>query len=425
MIVTILAFVLVFGTIVFVHEFGHYTLAKRSGILVREFAIGMGPKLFSYRKSGTTYTLRILPLGGYVRMAGLEEDSEELKKGMVVSLILGENGKVSKINTSQKVSLMGGIGLELADWDLVDELYISGYENGNEDELKRYEVDHDALLVEHDGTEVQIAPKDVQFQSAPLISRMLTNFAGPFNNFILAIVAFALVAVLQGGVKTMTNTIASVQPNSVAHQAGIKVGDQLVEVAGVKTNDWTKLAQTISERPGKKTTVVVKRQSTRLKFELTPKATQVNGQKVGLIGITSKLTVNRSPLAIIGYGFKESWQVTIQVLAALKNMVTKGFNLDQLGGPVAMYSFTSQAAHYGLASVIMLLGLLSINLGIFNLLPIPALDGGKILLNIIEAIRGKPLDPNKEMIVTVAGFAFLLILMVLVTWNDIARYFLH
>ena len=211
----------------------------------------------------------------------------------------------------------------------------------------------------------------------------------------------------------------------MAHQAGIKAGDQLVEVAGVKTSDWTKLAQTISERPGKKTTVVVKRQSTRLKFELTPKATQVNGQKVGLIGITSKRTVNRSPLAIIGYGFKESWQVTIQVLAALKNMVTKGFNLNQLGGPVAMYSFTSQAAHYGLASVIMLLGLLSINLGIFNLLPIPALDGGKILLNIIEAIRGKPLDPNKEMIVTVAGFAFLLILMVLVTWNDIARYFLH
>lgn len=425
MVITILAFVLVFGTIVFVHEFGHYTMAKRSGILVREFSIGMGPKLFAYRKQGTTYTIRILPLGGYVRMAGLEEDADELKKGMVLSLLLGADGKVTKINTSQKVSLMGGLGLELVDWDLVDNLFISGYENGNENELKRYEVSHDALIVEGDGTEVQIAPRDVQFQSASLINRMLTNFAGPFNNFILAIIAFAVVALLQGGVKTTTNTIASVQPNSVAQKAGIKAGDKLIQAQATKSSDWNSLAQVISSRPKKQTKLVLQRGAKKLTVVVKPQAKKVNGQVVGLIGITSKIKSDNRPLAIVTYGFKEAWVVTSQVLVALKNMVTKGFNINQLGGPVAMYSFTSQATHYGLASVIMLLGLLSINLGIFNLLPIPALDGGKILLNIIEAIRGKPLDPNKEMVVTLIGVAFLLILMVLVTWNDISRYFLH
>ena len=425
MVITILAFVLVFGTIVFVHEFGHYTMAKRSGILVREFSIGMGPKLFAYHKQGTTYTIRILPLGGYVRMAGLEEDADELKKGMALSLLLGADGKVTKINTSQKVSLMGGLGLELVDWDLVDNLFISGYENGNENELKRYEVSHDALIVEGDGTEVQIAPRDVQFQSASLINRMLTNFAGPFNNFILAIIAFAVVALLQGGVKTTTNTIASVQPNSVAQKAGIKAGDKLIQAQATKSSDWNSLAEVISSRPKKQTKLVLQRGAKKLTVVVKPQAKKVNGQVVGLIGITSQVKSDNRPLAIVTYGFKEAWVVTSQVLVALKNMVTKGFNINQLGGPVAMYSFTSQAAHYGLTSVIMLLGLLSINLGIFNLLPIPALDGGKILLNIIEAIRGKPLDPNKEMVVTLIGVAFLLILMVLVTWNDISRYFLH
>lgn len=118
MITTIITFIIIFGILVFVHEFGHYYFAKRAGILVREFAIGMGPKLFAYRKNGTTYTWRILPLGGYVSMAGLEDDTEELKKGMPVSLITDENGVVQKINTSKKLTLVEGIPLELTDWDL-------------------------------------------------------------------------------------------------------------------------------------------------------------------------------------------------------------------------------------------------------------------------------------------------------------------
>ncbi|MCT3570342.1 metalloprotease RseP, partial [Levilactobacillus brevis] len=187
MITTIITFIIVFGILVIVHEFGHFYFAKRGGILVREFSIGMGPKLVYHRgKDGTTYTLRLLPVGGYVRMAGAEDDEEELKPGTPVSLYVGADEKVERINTSKKSTLFNGIPLEVTATDLEDELWIEGYENGDESAIKRYAVAHDATVIESDGTELQIAPKDVQFQSASLGRRLMTNFAGPMNNILLA-----------------------------------------------------------------------------------------------------------------------------------------------------------------------------------------------------------------------------------------------
>lgn len=422
MITTIITFIIVFGILVFVHEFGHYYFAKRAGILVREFAIGMGPKLFAYRKNGTTYTWRILPLGGYVSMAGLEDDTEELKKGMPVSLITDENGVVKKINTSKKITLVEGIPLELTDWDLTDGLWVEGYENGTEDEIKRFKVDHDALIIGKDGVELQIAPRDVRFQSASLVDRMLTNFAGPLNNFLLAIVAFGLVAFLQGGVPVTTNTIAQVQTDSVAQKAGLKANDRIIAIDGDKTPTWDDVAQHIRTADGKELVLTVKRADKKQNIKVTPVQKNVNGQKVAQIGIIAKGKMDRSIKAKLTYGFTQTWYVIKQLGNALVSML-HGFSLNDLGGPVAMFSLTSQAKENGLISVVTLTALLSVNLGIINLLPIPALDGGKLLLNIIEAIRRKPLDPEKEIIITMIGFGFLMILMLLVTWNDIQRYF--
>lgn len=422
MITTIITFIIVFGILVFVHEFGHYYFAKRAGILVREFAIGMGPKLFAYRKNGTTYTWRILPLGGYVSMAGLEDDTEELKKGMPVSLITDENGVVQKINTSKKLTLVEGIPLELTDWDLTDGLWVEGYENGTEDEIKRFKVDHDALIIGKDGIELQIAPRDVRFQSASLVDRMLTNFAGPLNNFLLAIVAFGLVAFLQGGVPVTTNTIAQVQTDSVAQKAGLKANDTIIAIDGAKTPTWDDVAQHIRSADGKELVLTVKRADKKQNIKVTPVQKNVNGQKVAQIGIIAKGKMDRSIKAKLTYGFTQTWYVIKQLGNALVSML-HGFSLNDLGGPVAMFSLTSQAKENGLISVVTLTALLSVNLGIINLLPIPALDGGKLLLNIIEAIRRKPLDPEKEIIITMIGFGFLMILMLLVTWNDIQRYF--
>ena len=187
MIVTIITFILVFGILVLVHEYGHYYFAKRAGILVREFSIGMGPKIWWARKNGTTYTVRLLPVGGYVRLAGSDdEDEDELRPGTPVTLQLNQDDQVVTINASSKATLFQGIPMQLVASDLVDGLWVKGYVNGDESELKTYPVNHDATVVEHDGTVVQIAPRDVQFRSASLPARMMTNFAGPMNNFIAA-----------------------------------------------------------------------------------------------------------------------------------------------------------------------------------------------------------------------------------------------
>lgn len=156
---------------------------------------------------------------------------------------------------------------------------------------------------------------------------------------------------------------------------------------------------------------------------MIPKSQNQNGKKVGLIGIEAKTKVDSSFRAIATYGFIKTWTTMLALFSAIGGMFTHGFSLNDLGGPVAIYSYTSEAAQYGLTSVIGLLAFLSINLGIVNLFPIPALDGGKIILNIIEAIRKKPLSPEKEGMITLIGFGFLMLLMVLVTWNDINRYF--
>ena len=425
MIVTIIAFVIVFGVLVFVHEFGHFYAAKKSGILVREFSIGMGPKLFAYHKNGTTYTWRLLPLGGYVRMAGLEDDDESLKKGSPVTLLINKQDQVTKINTSQRKMLKGGLPLVVTDWDLQKGMWIEGYENGDESQVKRFNVKRDAMIIEEDGTEIQVAPLDVQYQSVSVPKRIFTNFAGPFNNFVLAIIAFGLVAMLQGGVQipTNSNVIGMVQKGSVAAKAGLKAGDQIVAINGHQVSNWQDLVNDLGDRGGKKTTLKIKQAKQTKEIQLTPKTVKQNGQKTGQIGITEKIKNDHSVGAILAFGFTQTWNIIMLVFSAIGHMVTHGFSLNDLGGPVAMYSMTAQAAHHGAITVINLMGLLSVNLGIMNLLPIPALDGGKILLNIIEGIRKKPMDPNKEVVITMIGFAFLMILMILVTWNDIRRYF--
>ena len=202
----ILTFIIVFGILVVVHEFGHLYFAKKSGILVREFSIGMGPRIFSHiDKEGTAYTIRILPLGGYVRMAGWGEDTTDIKTGTPASLTLNADGVVTRINLSQKQLDRTALPMNVTSYDLEDKLEITGLVL---DETKTYAVDHDATIVEEDGTEIRIAPLDVQYQNATVWGRLITNFAGPLNNFILGTIAFIVLVFMLGGVpNTASNVI--------------------------------------------------------------------------------------------------------------------------------------------------------------------------------------------------------------------------
>lgn len=419
---TVITFLIVFGVLVIVHEFGHFFFAKRAGILVREFAIGMGPKIYAHMgKDGTTYTLRLLPIGGYVRMAGLEDEETELSPGMPMSLELDEEGHVQRINVSKKVQLPNSIPLELIAADLVDDLTIKGYENGDESQEVEYPVNHNATVIEENGTEVRIAPRDVQFQSAKIGARILTNFAGPMNNFILTVVLFIALAFMTGGVPVYdTNQIGPVEAGSPAAEAGLKENDRIVQINDKKVSSWEDLTTEIQKNPGKEVTVIANENGQEKTLSLTPETSKVNGEKIGKIGISAYMKTGFVD-KVLG-GITQSWNVVTQIFQALGSLFT-GFSLNKLGGPVMMYQLSSQAASQGVRTVISLMAFLSVNLGIVNLLPIPAFDGGKILLNIIEALRGKPMDPEKEGLITMAGFVFIMVLMILVTWNDISRFF--
>ncbi|AUC24383.1 RIP metalloprotease RseP [Streptococcus uberis] len=415
----LITFIIVFGILVIVHEFGHFYFAKKSGILVREFAIGMGPKLYSHvDKEGTLYTIRSLPLGGYVRMAGWGDDSTEIKTGTPASLSLDASGKVTRINLSQNRLDPNSLPMHVTAYDLEDKLTITGLVL---EETKEFDVAHDATIVEEDGTEVRIAPLDVQYQNASIWGRLITNFAGPMNNFILGLLVFIFLVFLQGGALDTNSNHIKVVDNGAAAKAGIKSNDQILQIENIPVSNWQELTGAVASstkdfKEGQSLTVKVKSQGKVKELSLKP-------QKVGgkfAIGVQCRLKTGFKD-KLLG-GFEMAINGALLIITALKNLMT-GFSLDKLGGPVAMYQMSSQAAASGIETVLSMMAMLSINLGIFNLIPIPALDGGKILMNLIEAIRRKPLKRETETYITFVGVVIMLVLMVAVTWNDIMRAF--
>ncbi len=308
--------------------------------------------------------------------------------------------------------LEGGIPVQVSGSDLIKKLIITGYVNGDESEEVTYHVDHDATIIESDGTEIEIAPEDVQFQSVSIWRRMLVNFAGPMNNFLLAIVAFFALALAMGTPST-SNQIGSVQTGSPAAAAGIRANDHIVAVNGTATATFADLQTQIGKHKNSTMTVKVDRSGKTKTLRVTPQS--------GMIGITS--ATSHGLLNAVKYGFTEPWSIAVQIFDALKSLFTGGFSLNKLAGPVGIYKMTSQAAQGGLYNIIWFLASLSLNLGIMNLLPIPMLDGGKLVLNILELIRRKPLPAEKEGMVTLVGAALVFALMIAVTINDILRIF--
>ncbi|MBG9985294.1 RIP metalloprotease RseP [Facklamia sp. DSM 111018] len=421
MVKTILVFLVIFSIIVVIHEFGHFYWAKKAGILVREFSLGMGPKLFAKQaKDGTTYTVRMLPLGGYVRLAGLGEE-EMIQPGQSVGIILNEQDKVVKVNTSEKQAQLEELPIQIDHVDLVDEMKISGYVTG-QDERKDFEVDRQAEIIEPDGTIVRVAPKESRYESVSVFNKILTNFGGPLNNFILSILAFTIVGFMLPNVPNYSNEIGEVIENSSAEEAGLLAGDRILSIEGISTKNWNELTAEIAKYPDKSVEIEVERDNKQMTVPAKVSSSEMeNGQKVASLGITIKKST--AVLDRILFGFTATWNVVMMVLGALSTIFTRGFDLNMFGGPVAMAQATSQVANEQLVDIIWFLASLSTNLGIINLLPIPALDGGKIVMNLVELLRGKPLSQEKEGLITLVGVVLLLVLMVAVTWNDIMRAF--
>jgi len=406
--------VLVFFVLVTIHEFGHFFFARRAGILVREFAIGFGPKLFSIKRGETRYTLRLLPAGGFVRMAGEDPEVVEVQPGQTIGVRI-RDGQVVRLfldRLDERTNIVRG---EVKAIDLERELFVTLDVDG---EVERYDVHPQALVIAR-GQETQIAPIDRQFGSVSTGKRAMAIFAGPMMNFLLAFVLF-IVYIQMSGVPVENSSkvlVSGTEQGMPAAKAGLHKGDWIKSVDGEAVGgDSSRLVGKIQASAGKPMKWVVERGGRELTVTVTPDAA------TGKVGLYLSPEMRRP-------GFAETFRfagtsmvdTTKSIFEGFRKLIFGQFKLDDLGGPVRTAQVTGEIAKQGLPQLTFWASILSLYLGIFNLLPIPALDGSRLIFIGLEAVRGRPVDPNRESMVHFIGFAMLMLLMVVVTYNDILR----
>ncbi|MGG4034524.1 RIP metalloprotease RseP [Paenibacillus cisolokensis] len=410
--------VFVFFLIVTVHEWGHYFFAKRAGILVREFAIGFGPKLFSIKRGETRYTLRLIPAGGFVRMAGEDPEIVDVKPGQTIAVRVAGD-RVTRIYLDRLDERTNVIRGEVEAIDLERRLSVSLNVEG---ESERYDIHPQAVMIAK-GRETQIAPLDRQFGSKTVGQRALAIFAGPAMNFILAFVLFGAYIQMAGipvepPDRLLVNEVLEGMP---AAKADLRKGDVIDSINGEKIGaDFDKMIGMIGESAGKPLVMTVIRDGKPVDIKLTPVLDPESG--VGKVGLTAAYPTRQAGFGetIVRSGVLMK-DMTVSIFEGFKKLIFGEFKLDDLGGPVRTAEVTSQIAMRGITQLTSWAALLSLYLGIFNLLPIPALDGSRLVFLGLEALRGRPVDPNRESMVHFIGFAMLMLLMLAVTYNDILR----
>jgi regulator of sigma E protease len=376
--------------------------------------------VFSHKKGETVYTIRLLPIGGYVRMAGEDPEMVEIKPGYRIGLLFDENNLVNKIILNNKEKFPNCRIVEVEQADIEKDLFIKGYPEDEEENLQTFHISPTAVTIDK-GVQSQIAPVDRQFGSKTLGQRAMAIFAGPMMNFVLAFVVFIIIALLQG-VPTNEPKLGVITPDGAAKSAGLKQGDIVQSISGSEISSWSDVVDVIRHNPNKKLDFSIDRNGKSLEIPVTPIEKEVDGKKMGIVGVYSP--VEKSPLQAISSGAKETVFWTKQIFVMFEKLVTGQFSINMLSGPVGIYVSTDTVAKSGIYYLMKWGAILSINLGIMNLLPIPALDGGRLMFFAVEAVRGKPIDRQKEGMVHFIGFALLMLLMLIVTWNDIQRFFL-
>lgn len=333
---TIVYSIIVLGILIFVHEFGHFIVAKLSGVKVLEFALGFGPKLIGFKRGETDYSLRVIPLGGFCRMLG--EDPDEV----------GQEGS---------------------------------------------------------------------FTNASPLNRIGIIAAGPIMNFLLAIFLFFLVYSMVGIPNPVENEIGDVLPGSEAEEAGIEAGDKIVEINSEEVASWEKIVNTINQHPEEEIELTLEREGERISVGVVPQEDPETG--VGQIGITN--LVDAGIFTALYEGTRQTIWFTGMIFISLVEMLTGQMEPD-VAGPVGIVHMIGEVARMGLVNLATFGAFLSINLGLLNLLPIPALDGSRLMFIIVEIIRGRPVDPVKEGFVHFIGFALLIMLIILISYQDLLRF---
>ncbi len=343
MFLSMVAFLFVFTIIALAHEVGHLIWAKRAGIRVFEFGIGFGPRLFAIEKSRTTYSLNLIPVLAFVRIAGEGEDKEDLS-----------------------------------------------------------------------------CPENEKYTSKTPLQKFKALAAGPLMNIATALFILILLFLFAGIPSGVSSEIGAINRNSPAEAAGLKVGDRLLAINGVAYPKMEGAIEFIHKSAAKPLTLTVERRGKKLHLRATP---QLNKKlKVALLGFTPKPIYKRvNPFLAVYHGLAQTTSMILLTLLVLGQLIAGRLSVVDLAGPIGIAQISGRYAQSGLVSLIWFTAFISVNIGVLNLLPIPALDGGRIVFVILEWIRRKPIDPKLEVKVNQWGLAALLGLMALVSVNDILR----
>lgn len=375
-----LAPVLVFGLVIFVHELGHFIAAKLMGVYAPRFSVGFGPALLKKRFGETEYILAALPLGGYVRMASREDEATAFLEG-------GAENSATEATASK-----------------------DGF-------------DPEAMI--------PFGPKPIPesrwFESKPLIGRLFIMVAGVTMNAVLAFVIYTGLLVHSGS-PTPIPVAALVTPGEPAALAGIQAGDSIVSIDGVPLRNWDVLLDRIGASPGVTLHLGIVRDGQRVTADVTPAAKVVPDSRTGIkkrlgrIGMVADQAF--SPISFPA-ALGEAGQLTVSnggaIFLTLRALFTRGVGISELGGPIAIAQISVQAARGGFENLLALIALISINLAVLNLLPIPILDGGQIVLNIAESVKGSAFSAQTRERILKGGLLVIALLFVTVMFNDIAR----
>ena len=338
---SIITTLIIIAVLILVHEWGHFITARRIGIPVHEFSLGFGYRLFHIKKNGVEYSIRLIPLGGYVRMAGEEPGDMENPEG---------------------------------------------------------------------------------FNNRKPWEKMLVAVAGPFMNFVAALVIFIYIFSFIG-IPIVSNeaVIGKIIKDKPAAAAGLKADDKILTVNETPVKSWNEFTEQLAQsQAGQVLTVKVNRNDQIVNLDITPGISSTTG--LPEIGVLSKIDYEKQNIfTAVKIGFQRTYELTMLLFSGLGLLFSGGASVNELAGPVGITKLVGEAAQVGSVFLLSFTAFLSINLGILNLLPIPALDGSRIVFGLIEAIRRKPIEPEREGFIHWIGFMFLMLLIVIVTYNDIVR----
>ncbi len=370
----------VFGIVVFVHELGHFLAAKSVGVYTPRFSIGFGRALLRKRWGETEYVLAALPLGGYVRMASKDDEATAFIEGG------GETAPADVATTGEP-------------------------------------IDPDAMMP----FGPKPVPPDRWLESKPLWARLVILFAGVTMNIVLALVVTTGMLAYYGKpyVSTTADSVVAGRP---AAAAGLLPGDSIVAIDGTPMASWDSLVARISASSGREMQFDVLRGNQRTAVAVTPLADTATSsvtnkiEQVGRIGIVPRQGTHPVGMGeAVRTGWSVTWGMAGSVIATLKGLASRRVSTSELGGPIMIATASVQAARGGLQNLLVLIALISVNLAVFNLLPIPILDGGQILVSLLEAAKGSAFSARTRDYILRAGLAAVLLLFALVTYNDLRR----